>query len=102
MSDGFKVLLFSPGTIIGLIAGFLITLLFSARRWKPSVGLWLLAVILNAPTCIALHDILVENGKGGSGYTFVAVLLIYFWGTAGLGVALLLWLVRGVFARRSG
>src|ERR1700730_11527372 len=102
MSDGFKVLFFSPGTIIGFIVGLLVTHLFSKWRRKPSAGLWLLAVFLNAPTCRVLYDILFESGTSASAYAFVAVLVIYFWGSAGLGFALILWLVRGVLAQRRG
>ena len=85
-SDLFKALLLSPGTILGFIAS---SVLLGLVRWKRSLFFWLLAAFLNVPTCIVIFQ-----GDGPvTSAAIIATLLIYFWGTAGLGLGLTLWLV---------
>jgi hypothetical protein len=53
MDQFFEALLLSPGTIVGFIVASVIP---AAFKWKPSPLLWLLAALLNVPTCIVLYS----------------------------------------------
>ena len=96
----FKALVLSPGTILGFIAALVVPSIF---KWKPNALLWLLAVLLNLPTFQVLYLAIYHGGSwvDGSRDNLVAApttaivdtLLIYFWGTGGLGLGLVLWLV---------
>ncbi|UGY19662.1 hypothetical protein [Bradyrhizobium septentrionale] len=80
--------------------GLVIVYLFSLWNWKPSAGLWSLAALLNTPTCIVLFSTVAGNDPNHSSWAIIATLVMFFWGTAGLGLALLLWLLRGTFTQR--
>jgi hypothetical protein len=86
----FKALVLSPGTIVGAVAGIAIPYAF---KWKPSTAFWLLIFFLNIPTLIIFHHAFFENPAAPSSATIIASLLIYFWGTGGLGIALPVWLI---------
>ena len=88
MKDFLEAFFLNPGTFIGLFAGFLVPAMF---KWKPSELLALFALALNIPTI--WFAIACLNGNGES--AFVPSLLIYFWGTGGLGISLILWLMFG-------
>jgi hypothetical protein len=107
MDQFFEALLLSPGTIVGFIVASVIP---AAFKWKPSPLLWLLAALLNVPTCIVLYSAFFQSGSlahaslnNSNGpvtdQAIVASLLIYFWGTAGLGSGLALWLVGSTGSR---
>jgi hypothetical protein len=87
MSDALKILFLSPGSIIGFFVGLLVLLLF---RWKPSVPLWWLTALLHLPTFIFISALFQKDVTAG---TIISTLIIYFGGTAGLGFALVLWLI---------
>jgi hypothetical protein len=88
MLDFLRAFFLTPGTFLGLFAGILLPAMF---KWKPSALLGLLAVILNIPTCLFAASWL----NGDTATLFVTSLLIYFWGTGGLGISLIFWLMFG-------
>jgi hypothetical protein len=57
-----KALILSPGTILGFPVALIFVL---ATRWKPSVGLWVLAALLNFPTVETLSSRLPRWELGG-------------------------------------
>jgi hypothetical protein len=85
-----KILFLSPGSILGFIAGLGLPHLFG---WKPNPFLWLLAAVLNVPTCIFLYSAIFQSNGPATDTNVLATLLIFFWGTTGLGLGLPLWLV---------
>ena len=75
----------APGLVLGLLVPFVL-------NWKPSSLTFLLTVILNVPTLIFLGLVLQAN-ESASGTQMVASLRVGFWGTAGVGLGLILWLI---------
>jgi hypothetical protein len=53
VSDLLKAFVLGPN-ILGLIAGLLVP---AGLKWKPSAGLWLLAVMLNLLTVVRVHPV---------------------------------------------
>jgi len=87
VSDLLKALVLGPN-ILGLIAGLLVP---AGLKWKPSAGLWLLAVMLNLLTVVTVVGALTESTP--SNRTIILATLVYFWATAGLGIGLTIWLI---------
>jgi hypothetical protein len=87
VSDLLKAFVLGPN-ILGLIAGLLVP---AGLKWKPSAGLWLLAVMLNLLTVVTVVGALTESTP--SNRTIILATLVYFWATAGLGIGLTIWLI---------
>jgi hypothetical protein len=84
--------LFGPN-ILGFFAGLVLP---RKLRWRPSAVFWPLAALVNAPTCIVLYSIILQSSwrlENPSDAAIIATIIVLFWGTAGLGLGLILWLV---------
>ena len=95
-----KTLLASPVTYVGFILALVVPL---ALKWKPNTFLWLLALLLNFPSLQILYSASAHYGSWVDGnpdhrvdappMAIVDTLLIFFWGTGGAGLGLVLWLI---------
>jgi hypothetical protein len=95
-----KMLLASPVTYLGFIMAIVAPSMFN---WKPNALLWLLALLLNFPSLQVLYLASSHYGSWVDGNTdhlvdappmaVVDSLIIFFWGTGGAGLGLVLWLV---------
>ena len=96
-----EMLLASPVTYLGFFLGITVPLIFrSALGWKFDGLLWLLALLLNFPS---LHLLYLASSHYGSWVdgnldhpvdappaAVVETLVIFFWGTGGAGIGLVL------------
>jgi hypothetical protein len=95
-----RMLLASPVTYVGFIVAIVVPLVL---RWKPNTFLWLLALLLNLPSLQFLYLASSHYGSWVDGnldhrvdappMAIVDTLIIFFWGTGGAGVGLVLWLI---------
>lgn len=95
-----KTLLASPVTYVGFILAIVVPW---ALKWKPNTFLWLLALLLNFPSLQVLYLASAHHGSWVDGnldhrvdappMAIVDTLLIFFGGTGGAGVGLVLWLI---------
>jgi hypothetical protein len=95
-----KMLFASPATYLGFILALVAPSMF---KWKPNASLWLLALLLNFPSLQFLYLAGSHYGSWVDGNTnhlvdappmaVVDTLIIFFWGSGGAGLGLVLWLV---------
>lgn len=95
-----KMLLTSPVTYVGFIVAIVVPLVFN---WKPNAFLWLLALLLNLPSLQVLYLAISHYGSWVDGnldhpvdappMAIMDTLIIFFLGTGGAGIGLLLWLI---------
>jgi hypothetical protein len=104
-----EMLFVSPVTYVGFIIAMVVPLIF---RWKPNALLWLLALLLNFPSIQLLYLASSHYGSWVDGnrdhlvdapsMAVIDTLIIFFWGTGGAGLGLVLWLVIGFAIRPAG
>ena len=76
----------APALVLALLVPFLL-------NWKPSPLAFLLTVILNVPTLIVFGLFVLPPNKNVSDTQLLGTLIVMGWGTAGVGLGLILWLI---------